>query len=271
MSIAYKMKQRGIGTRTVQYNPRTGAKTLAQWVTAVLAMKGQNSDIPVDQAVEIVHATSASDRSKFARQIWQKRRRKNPAELLIMANPAELVVMGANPTKKRSRRNPSGEAAAGGMYEQFHWQSPKHTDEYQEPSPRPATLAELGDLIELRVKRTAGWKWGAFDFTGQGIKLAANAKGSQLYCIGGNQKISRGQLTQLGADNSKELIDLGEATYIAYRTRKAHVDNINSTYEHNFGEETNVRPRLMYDCRGPEPRIYFTGGAYRVEAPGIIN
>jgi hypothetical protein len=182
----------------------------------------------------------------------------------MTANPAELVVMGGNPSDGKK-------ASAGRKYEEFHGTSPDYVDEYHEPSPRPSTLAELGDLIELKVKRPTGWKWGEFDFTGRGVKLASTSSGTQLYLIGGNQKISRGELTHLGADNKKELIDLGEATYIAYRTRKALVDGKLATYEHCFGEVSGVRPRLMYDRRGPAPRIYFSGGEYRVEAPGIIN
>lgn len=178
------------------------------------------------------------------------------------ANPSELVLLGANP---------GGVESASRTYEDFHGESAQHVDTLDEPSPRPVTLAELGTLIELRVKRPVGWKWGSFDFTGRGVRLASNVAGTQLYLVDGEQKISRGQLTHLSADNSKELIDLGEATLIAYRARKMQVNGVASNYEHNFGEETGVRPRLMYDRRGPAPRLYLTGGAYRVEARGIIN
>ena len=187
----------------------------------------------------------------------------------MTANPAELVVMGGNPSGVAPKTRATAHATQ--KYREFHGADSKFVDEYQEPSPRPSTLAELGDLIELKVKRPTGWKWGEFDFTGRGVKLASTPNGTQLYLIGGNQKISRGELTHLGADNQKELIDLGEATYIAYRTRKSIVDGKLATYEHCFGEVSNVRPRLMYDRRGPQPRIYFSGGEYRVEAPGIIN
>lgn len=202
-------------------------------------------------------------------------RKKNPAELVLMtANPAELVLMGANPGKKKprkGRRNPGSLEAGSELYEEFHGESAQHVDTIEEPSPRPVTLTELGDLIELQVKRPVGWKWAVFDFTGRGVKLASNVAGSQLYFVGGNQKVSRGELTHAGADNSKELIDIGECMIIAYRARKTFVDGVASNYEHNFGEETGVRPRLLYDCRGPQPRLFLSGGAYRVEAAGIIN
>jgi hypothetical protein len=65
----------GLGRRTRQFNPAPeGAKTLAQWVTAVLAMKGENDAMDPAAAVAIVHATPFSDRSRFARAIWRKRR-----------------------------------------------------------------------------------------------------------------------------------------------------------------------------------------------------
>lgn len=202
------------------------------------------------------------------------RRQKNPAELLILAanpakrrarkNPAELLVLGANPGGDR-------EAAAGSMYEKFHGEQPQFTDDYQEPTPRPETLTELGDLLELRVKRDAGWKEGVLDLQGCGVKLACDAAGKQLYCIGGDQRISRGMLTRLGVQNCKKIIDLGAGTYVAYRTRKSLVGGKLASYEHFLGEETGMRPRLVYDRRGPEPRILFSGGEYRVEEPGIIN
>jgi hypothetical protein len=185
-------------------------------------------------------------------------RKENPCRL---PNPAELVVMMANPSQLEK---------ASQTYEQFHGESAPHIDEFHEPSPRAVTLAELGTMIELQVKRPVGWKWGSIDFTGKGVRLASTPDG-QLYLVEGDQKISRGQLTNLGADNSKQLIDLGECMLIAYRARKAQVDGIASNYEHKFGEETGVRPRLMYDKRGREPRICFVGGEYTVRPEGIVN
>jgi hypothetical protein len=208
------------------------------------------------------------------------RRAKNPAELVLMsANPAELVLMGANPqSKKRGRRNPippSGRErsleSASENYEAFHGRPAQHVDTFDEPSPRPVTTSEVGDLIDLQVKRPTGWKWAQFNFTGRNIKLARNVEGTQLYFIGGNQKVTRGELTHTGADNSKELIDLGEAMTIAYRAKRERVNGISTTYEHPFGEITGVRPRLMYDTRGPQPRLYLAGGEYRVTDAGIEN
>jgi hypothetical protein len=75
--VAHAMKQAGIGRRTRQYNPRgQGAQTLAQWMAAVMSMKGESDQMPVDAAVEMIHA---SDRSQFAREIWRLRREHGTA------------------------------------------------------------------------------------------------------------------------------------------------------------------------------------------------
>jgi hypothetical protein len=223
----------------------------------------------------------------------------NPCRL---PNPTELVVMMANPTPafqcphcgesftpaqvesgayrkhlaahraaRSKKKNPNGLADASETYQQFHGEPGEHVDEIHEPSPRPLSLAQLGEMIELQVRRSAGWKWGSLDLKGRGIRLAFNPEGSQLYFVGGDQKVSRGELSTLGVDNRKDLIDLGEAMLIAYRARKAQVDGQASDYEHFFGEETGVRPRLGYDRRGSAPRLFLSGGAYYVTAEGIRN
>jgi hypothetical protein len=185
---------------------------------------------------------------------------ENPCRL---PNPAELVVMMANPTGELE--------TASRNYEEFHGRPAQHIDTYQEPEPRPVTTSEVGELIDFQVKRPTGWKWAQIDFTARHVKVARNVEGTQLYLIGGNQKVSRGELTHVGADNSKELIDLGEAMTIAYRAKREEVNGISSPYEHRFGEITGVRPRLMYDTRGPQPRLSLVGGEYRVTEKGIEN
>ena len=73
-AIGVVMKRHGLGIRTRQFNPSPqGAQTLAQWVTAVLSMKGEGPMEP-EAAVEVIHATPSDMRSRFAQQIWQRRR-----------------------------------------------------------------------------------------------------------------------------------------------------------------------------------------------------
>jgi hypothetical protein len=178
-----------------------------------------------------------------------------------LSNPMELVVL-ANPGKTES---------ATRVCEDFHGRSCDAIETFHEPSPRALTLGELAQLVELRVQRDSGWKWASLDFSGRGVKMGSNPAGTQIYFVQGNQKISRGELTRIGVDNSKEMIDLGSCRYIAYRSDKPMTDGIPAEFEHPFGEETKEFPRLMYDNRGPEPRLFLTGGAYRVEGLWIRN
>ena len=70
------MKRLGIGRRTRQFNPNVqGARTLSQWVNAVLSMKGGGTMEP-SAAVEIIRATSPEHRSRFAQEIWSLRRER---------------------------------------------------------------------------------------------------------------------------------------------------------------------------------------------------
>lgn len=77
VAVGIVLKQAGLGRRARQFNPRDpqGAHTVAQWVTAVLSMKGESSAMDVPAAVEIIRATPADRRSHFAQQIWRIRRK----------------------------------------------------------------------------------------------------------------------------------------------------------------------------------------------------
>ncbi len=72
---ANKLRGVGIGRLTRQYNPGgQGARTLGQWLTAVMSMKGQSDAMPVAAAVEMIRATAPAKRSEFASEIWARRR-----------------------------------------------------------------------------------------------------------------------------------------------------------------------------------------------------
>lgn len=70
------MRNAGLGRKTRQYNPAVGAKTLGQWVVAVSAMKGENDSMSVADAVAMIKATPPEDRSRFARDIWRRRKKR---------------------------------------------------------------------------------------------------------------------------------------------------------------------------------------------------
>jgi hypothetical protein len=59
-------KHLGIGSRTRQLNPKAqGARDLAQWLTPVVSMKGESSQMSVPEAVAMVRTTPTEDRSAF--------------------------------------------------------------------------------------------------------------------------------------------------------------------------------------------------------------
>jgi hypothetical protein len=172
---------------------------------------------------------------------------------------------------KGQKENPAGEAAeeAAGLYQQFHGRAPKEILELQEPEARGVTLTSLGDLIELQVVPLEGRQWVQLDLSGDRVKLAANAKGTQLYFIGGNQTLTGEVLRTFGSDTSKELVELGQAATVVYRAKKSITDFKSTNWEHSFGEESGMRPILAYDAR--TRRLLLVGGEYKIEAPGIIN
>ena len=70
-------KRLGLGRRTRQFNPKTqGASNLAQWLMAVLSMKGESNQMSVPEAVAMIRATPPEDRSEHAQEIWHRRRER---------------------------------------------------------------------------------------------------------------------------------------------------------------------------------------------------
>jgi len=204
---------------------------------------------------------------------------KNPAELVIfgLPNPADL------PETERAEE----------LYEEFHGEPPKESLEVQRSARMRTDYAGLGLLDTLVVadgfsqqefnrfreemSRENGnlgrvhkpVNTGIITFSSSDrVTLASNAAGTQLYLIGGNQDLTP-CLLELGADPSKDQVDLGFCLCVRYIAEKAHVNHAPSLYWHILGEETNRPPRLAYDKLKRE--IFFTGGEYVVKAPGIIN
>lgn len=70
------LRNAGLGRRTRQYNPNGGAKSLGQWVMAVMSMRGESDAMSVADAVDMIRATPPEDRSRFAGQIWSRRRKR---------------------------------------------------------------------------------------------------------------------------------------------------------------------------------------------------
>ncbi len=72
-------KRLGLGRRTRQFNPEAGgARNLAQWLMAVMSMKGESNQMSVPEAVAMIRRTPPKDRSAYAREIWRRRWSRYP-------------------------------------------------------------------------------------------------------------------------------------------------------------------------------------------------
>lgn len=69
----------GKGKLTRQFNPAAaaaGARSLGQWIQAVLAVRGEASTMSLPAAVQLIQATPATRRSQFASEIWKRRKER---------------------------------------------------------------------------------------------------------------------------------------------------------------------------------------------------
>jgi hypothetical protein len=217
----------------------------------------------------------------------------NPAELLVLGanssqqNPgAELLILGANPGETQ-------QAKAAELYRQFQGKEPDKVLELQRSTAMRKDYTGLADLEALvvcehftmeefetfisdmkhengnfgRVHKPANTGIITFGRRDK-VKLASNPDGTQLYLLGGNQDLS-GCLMDLGVDPRKDLIDLGYCICVRYIAEKAQGNFETALYWHILGEDSKTPPRLFYDKLKRE--LAFAGGEYVVKAPGIIN
>jgi hypothetical protein len=100
---ANAMRKAGMGRLTKQYNPANeGAQSLGAWMNAVSSIKGEGGTMAVPEAVALIHATSPEDRSKFAREIWAKRRARGTDKVV----PFGGKMRNAKPGKKKNFGKP---------------------------------------------------------------------------------------------------------------------------------------------------------------------
>lgn len=241
---------KGRGVRTRQFNPGkakrgAGAKSLSQYLTAVMTLKGQSDAMSLREAVDLVHNTPAADRSQFAREIWSKRkaRAKNPQR-----KPA------------RKRRNGDGAAEAAALSEAFHGRPVRKVTGYELQEKYQDNLANLGRLLRLDVE-TDDEETIRLEFH-TNVRVMSSPNGRQLYFVGGKQKLNV-------EETGKDLVTIGFVSEIEYHTSKDFHDFEPVDYSHEFGEESGILPTLLYDVLNQ--RMLLSGGNYRVERPGIID
>ena len=205
-----------------------------------------------------------------------KARRKNPAELVLMsANPlGDAVDAGGAADGSRSA------AAAERMYERFSALPVKWWIVAEEPLIPAGNYAGLGKTRTLAFKPINGgpvleiwWK----DLKSK-PELICDPRGERLFLAGGDQDLDA-SIRSWGM-SPYGVINLGKAREIVYWTRKAHeqlpaeLRGVEVEYAHEFGEECSHEfgeclPDLFYDAK--VKRLLFRGGGYRIEDRGIIN
>lgn len=182
----------------------------------------------------------------------------------------------AQAKEQLAKGNPDGEEIAETeqavqLYREFHGKDPKEIIEAQRSTAMRLDYVALGELLGvapyvegLRIPSPEHWDDGGYPVLKfDGVKLASNAAGTQLYAIGGEQDLAD-VLDEFGADPTKDVLDLGEIAYVTYRARKS-LNNFEETeWTHVFDEP---RPVLGFDQLKRE--IFFAGGRYEVNAPGI--
>ena len=178
----------------------------------------------------------------------------------------------------RFKENPGDETnetdQAVRLYQEFHGKDPQGIIEAQRSAAMRTDYACLGPLLGvapfvegLKIPSPEHWDDGGYPvLTFSGVKLASNAEGTQLYAIGGDQDLTEVLDQFPEVDAAKDLIDLGPIAYITYEARKSMDGFELVQYTHTFDEP---RPLLGYDQVKRE--IFFVGGRYQVNAPGIEN
>ena len=290
----------GRGVRTRQYNPKKkrrnpGASNLAQYVQAAV----EHSRGSHDAGGKVIHETPKPKRREFAREIaFRKGYRKNPAvespadrgyRKFHGRGPDEHYILDVNEQDPYGNHPElfqcgqlvrfiigenivlSGEDGDDIEAELDNW----WTEEINfVPSVEAYHNKLNGRLGESQAGINQVRKWlreiGCPDVAGVPLPEGQSKSdlAHQLYIVGGNQDIDE-LLPRLGSDPTKELHDLGFCYLIEYFTQKRFdgYDPIN--YWHHFGEKGGQKPRLTYNSKYKELRLF--GGSYTVRAAGIEN
>jgi hypothetical protein len=177
----------------------------------------------------------------------------------------------------RGRSNPRGRKRNGeiedaqAMFKKFHGRKSTTIEEIQQRQQYRRTMSGLGVLMFLRTDLTQEWngKGVGLQFSEEDkVIVSSDPAGNQIYFLGGNQDVT-GILPKRGVDRNKDFIDMGECDCIIYTADKDFDGFEPKDYQHEFGEETGERPRLMFDRLNQQ--LYLIGGAYEVKREGIVN
>ena len=162
------------------------------------------------------------------------------------------------------RQNPSAER----IREEFTGAPVEHEHVRHEPHMPAGDYAQLGKLLSLYVKPRTGGQ--VLEIRPTNVIVVSDESAQQLWFVGGDQDVTD-SLAQFGAlERGPNLYELGEARRIDYEQRKEHVpDPDQDHWRHSFGEETDVRPKVLFDRA--HKRLMLEGGQYEIRREGIVN
>lgn len=298
--VANRMRKLGLGRKTHQYNPKAkGATSTAQWITAVLSMRGESNAMSTADAVDMIRATSKEKRSQFARDIWDTRRER-----------------GTDATSRWNPRKKNSAAAADHFYQKFHGKPASERITVKERIHEHEHLGNIGTLKEMLIDLENGRGTARITFADPVPWLASAEDGRSLYIVGGDQKLNLKDLGMNG-DWEKDRMVIGQFSpprcpkcseelpkkgsdfqwrscrncghplkdevigNITYTTSKDFDDFETIDYCHDLGEprddetERRAAPYLEYEPRNE--LMYITGGEYKIKlpffgtSPGIEN
>jgi len=186
-------------------------------------------------------------------------------------------------TKKHNRKkrhNPGSLEEAQQLRKEFSGMAPTEVIDAQEAHMKKGAYTVIGDLLTIWLCPVEGDpnSWPAkpaisFDDT----LLAVDPADGQLYIVDGDQSLDEAYLEERGIPLDTNLVALGLAHGIAYKTAKSFDGGVNREYGHRFGEESGIIPTLYYNRR--LAKMYLVGGNYSIApvrddlhaSPGIVD
>jgi len=192
--------------------------------------------------------------------------RRRPAKRMVRRAKRRVSLKWRKPRKANGRKNPAQGAKA--MFERFHGRASSKSVDYKQAQHFHEHLAELGDLVSLKVLMPEWHEDEAMLLTFKGVKACCSEDGGQIYFVGGDQRLN---LNKLGLADTlpKDHVVIGPLLDLVYFTAKKFDGFKPFEYEHAMGEEGGELPTLLYDVRSE--LFYLAGGSYQCLQPGIVN
>jgi hypothetical protein len=155
--------------------------------------------------------------------------------------------------------------------ELFHGRPVKEEIEVKEVIKTHDWYVSIGPLVSLKVKTILKQR-ATFKFSlkeGQVVYVFCSPDGRQMYLRGGDQEINLEPLGLDGEDWKRDRMVIGEIKEITYRDAKRFQKFVPTDFYHKLGEESKVKPWLVYDTMNKHLEI--VGGKYFVDTKELVD